>query len=374
MQKLLMFHPIIAPYRIDMVNKLAADFDMRLCLLNKNLVTQKFDIDALYRERLYIKPDFVLGKRHYFGVDVPVGLSEMIDSYDPDIVLVWEFGVVVWQVLLHRWKTHAQYKVISLVDDSYDMLVSRRFISVRHRISQKLVMPFIDQIINVEPHAAEWYRQKYKKGVYFPIISEDFGYRKQLERVLPISEEIVGRFHLVGKRVLLYVGRLVSVKNLQAAIEAFKKANVKDAVFVIVGDGEEHDNLKALIGADPTILLVGRYEGDALYAWYNVANVFILPSIIEPFGAVTNEALLAGCYSLISKHAGSSSLVEEGENGNTIEPTDVIQMSSLIKMALLSIEPQKTPLSIKQNRMPRPFETYYNELKQELCNTCNSQS
>lgn len=370
--KLLMFHPIIAPYRIDVVNKLATDFDMRLCLLNKNLVTQKFDIEALYRERLRINPEFVLSKRRYFGVDIPIGLFEIIDSFNPDIVLVWEFGVVTWQVLFHRWKTHAQYKVISLVDDSYDMLVSRRYISTRHRIAQKLAMPFIDQIINVEPRAAEWYRKKYRKGTYFPIICEDLGFRERLERVLPISEEILERFHLAGKRVLLFVGRLVSVKNLYTAVEAFKKANVENAVFVIVGDGEDMGNLRAMIGVDPTILLVGRYEGDALYAWYNIASVFVLPSIIEPFGAVTNEALLSGCYSLISKHAGSSCLIEEGVNGNTFEPSDVIQMASIVRMTLLSIQLSKKSLSVKPNRMPQSFEKYYHDLKQEIFNLCNA--
>lgn len=368
MKKLLMFHPIIAPYRIDMVNKLATDFDMRLCLLNKNLVTQKFDIDTLYKERLRIKPTFIQEKRRYLGIDIPVGLSEIIDAFNPDIVLVWEFGAVVWQVLFHRWKTNAQYKVISLVDDSYDMLVSGRYISRRHRIAQKLVMPFIDQVINVEPRAVEWYRQKYKKGIYFPIISEDLGFRERLERVLPISEELLERFHLVGKRVLLYVGRLASVKNLYMAVEAFKKANVKDAVFVLVGDGEERDNLKVLAGEDPTIQLVGRYEGDALYAWYNVASVFILPSMVEPFGAVTNEALLAGCYSLVSKHAGSSCLVKENVNGNIINPKNEEQITCLINEKLNTTRISRPPLSVKSNRMSQPFEAYFSNLKQALMN------
>ena len=371
-QKLLMFHPIIAPYRIDVVNKFAADFDMKLCLLNKNLVTQTFDIEALYRERLHIKPVYVQEKRRILGVDIPIGLFEIIESCHPDVVLVWEFGVVTWQVLFHRWKTHSQYKVISLVDDSYDMLVSGRYISGRHRLAQQLAMPFIDQVINVEPRAAEWYRRRYKKGVLFPIISEEHGFRERLKRVLSISEELLGQFHLEGKRVLLYVGRLVSVKNLCMAVEAFKKADVKDSVFVIVGDGEERDNLNALTGADPTIQLVGRYEGDALYAWYNIASVFVLPSIIEPFGAVTNEALIAGCYSLISMHAGSSCLITDGVNGNTFEPTDVNKMASLVKKALSTSQLLKTPLPVKPNRMPQSFDMYYNDLKQGICNTCNA--
>ena len=70
----------------------------------------------------------------------------------------------------------------------------------------------------------------------------------------------------------------------------------------------------------------GRLEGDALNAWYNVADVFILPSYLEAFGAVTNEALLAGCYVLVSQKAGSSCLVVEGENGYTFQPYNVDEL------------------------------------------------
>ena len=56
--------------------------------------------------------------------------------------------------------------------------------------------------------------------------------------------------------------------------------------------------------------------------WYNIAHCFILASYKEAFGAVTNEALLAGCWCLISNKAGSQCLVEEGVNGYTFNPMD----------------------------------------------------
>ena len=57
-----------------------------------------------------------------------------------------------------------------------------------------------------------------------------------------------------------------------------------------------------------------------------------MPSKHEPFGAVVNEALLAGIYTLCSKHAGSSCLINEGENGMLINPSDNDHIrNSLIK-------------------------------------------
>lgn len=364
-----MFQPIVAPYRIDLVNKLAETYDMKLCLLLKNLKTQKFNIEELYRQRLNIVPNYLLDKKHILGIDVPSQIYDAISTFNPDVVLVWEYGIVTWQVILYRIFHNAKYKIISLVDDSYDMLVSKRFISQRHRISMRLAMPFLDKVINVEPRATEWYKLKYNKGFFFPIVGDDNYYRKRLEQVLPISQEYVAKYNLKGKKVLLFVGRLVPEKNISTAINAYKKAKRNNTVFIIIGDGIEKEKLSAIADGDSSILMPGRYEGDELYAWYNVANVFILPSMIEPFGAVTNEALLAGCYSLISKHAGSSCLISENSNGNLIDPFDEGDITEKINIAFNSTTGIETPLCVKHNYMGKSFENYFNGLNTEILNT-----
>lgn len=62
--------------------------------------------------------------------------------------------------------------------------------------------------------------------------------------------------------------------------------------------------------------------GHELYAWYNIAQLFVLASWQEAFGAVTNEALQGGCRCLISELAGSQCLIKEGINGCTFNPHD----------------------------------------------------
>lgn len=137
--------------------------------------------------------------------------------------------------------------------------------------------------------------------------------KKRLERVLPISQNYVSEYHLEGKKVLLFVGRLVALKNVKFALRAFIKANLDNTIFVIVGDGPEKEKLEKIAAGNPAVIFTGRLEGDELYAWYNVGQVFTLPSYKEPFGAVTNEALVAGCKVLISKDAGSNCLVKDGK-------------------------------------------------------------
>ena len=109
--------------------------------------------------------------------------------------------------------------------------------------------------------------------------------------------------------------------------------NQRENMLVIVGEGPEKDDLMRLAdGLQLNILFTGRLEGDALFAWYVLADVFVLASVQEAFGAVTNEALLAGCKVLVSRKAGSSCLVREGVNGFTFEPTDVDTLAQLMQI------------------------------------------
>lgn len=361
-KKLLIFHPIIAPYRIDMVNELVAHFDVTLCLFASNLQGQKFNIEKLYEERLFIKPKFLTKKVKERKLVLLPAIWREIGSCQPDVIIVSEFSLIVWGVLLYRLWHGLHYKVISLVDDSIDMIEHVHSVFIKHSIARTFTMPLLDEIINLDIRAAEWYQRKYGKGVFFPLVSNDVTFRERLQRILPISEEYVRKYLLGGKKILLFVGRLSSEKNISMAIEAFLQVQRPDCQFVIVGAGPEEDGLHQKYGNEKTVMFAGRYEGDALYAWYNVAQVLILPSVREPFGAVTNEALMSGCWVLLSEVAGSGCLIEENRNGSFVSPHDKDNMSAQIAKALGSAEPIELPLKVKSDRMIKSFQEYIDNL------------
>ena len=53
-------------------------------------------------------------------------------------------------------------------------------------------------------------------------------------------------------------------------------------------------------------------------AYFAAADLFVLPSIFEPYGAVVAEALLWGAPCFVSSHVGAKELVD-AENGNIFE-------------------------------------------------------
>lgn len=363
-----MFHPIIAPYRIDMVNELVAHFDMTLCLWANNLRNQTFDIETLYAERLSISPEYLQNKLFNGKPDIIKSVADAIITHKPDVVLVNEFNSVVWYVLFFRWMHCLQYKVISLVDDSMDMIENESPLTNKHALARMLTMPHLDDVVIVNKRVQEWYSHHYSKGIFFPIVSDDVIYRNRLQKILPISDEYVKRYRLQGKKVLLFVGRLYKDKNLPMAIDAFLQAHISDCIFIIIGDGQEKELLTTLYGKESSVLILGRYEGDELYAWYNVAQMLILPSIREPFGAVVNEALMAGCRVLLSEAAGSECLIKDGVNGYMISPGNCESMCQKIIRMSNEIQPLEVPLRVKDDKMLHTFDFY----KSELINAINS--
>ncbi|MBR2301561.1 MAG: glycosyltransferase family 4 protein, partial [Bacteroidaceae bacterium] len=182
----------------------------------------------------------------------------------------------------------------------------------------------------------------------------------------PLSRNIAIEKGLTDKRVFLFVGRLVALKNIETIIRAFARLNQKENVFVIVGDGPERNNLeKAAHDLNANVLFTGRLEGDTLNIWYNIADIFILASYQEAFGAVTNEALLGGCYALVSNKAGSSCLIEEGINGYTFSPMNIDELANRMVDACMFTAEYNTN-GLKKNQMRISYSAYIENLIKTL--------
>lgn len=127
-----------------------------------------------------------------------------------------------------------------------------------------------------------------------------FNYRKQ-----PPYEkrEIVRNF--------IYVGRLVREKNLGWLIEQFNRH--PDIHLDIIGFGKLEEQLKNM--ANENINFVGPVDNIQLYKYYQNADVFILPSISEPWGLVVEEALNNGLPVMVSEYVGCAEEIVNENNG-----------------------------------------------------------
>ena len=82
------------------------------------------------------------------------------------------------------------------------------------------------------------------------------------------------------------------------------------------------------MGLNDRLTLCGGMSpnSDILLSAYKSANVFVLPSIHEPFGIVVLEAWASGVPVIASNIGGLGYLVEDAKTGFLFEPNNVSQM------------------------------------------------
>ncbi|MED4047505.1 glycosyltransferase family 4 protein [Priestia megaterium] len=141
--------------------------------------------------------------------------------------------------------------------------------------------------------------------------------RKKLRQNYGISDDAI---------IIQYSGRLVKIKNLESVIKAINLLDRKDIVLLITGDGVERERLEKVSKELGVKLIVAGFINNQkeLFKHYFMSDIFILPSILEPWGLVVNEAMFAGLPVIVSNICGCSlDLVKEGENGYIIQPDDI---------------------------------------------------
>lgn len=347
-KRLLIFHPTIAPYRIDFFNDLYDAFDSKVCLQYKNLKSQKFDYERISSQFAFT-PMYLPGRSKWTLCNA---VKKEIKCFQPDIVLTCEFNVITVFALLYRLVTKKRYKIIVMCDDSYDMVAEGNDFSVRHRVARNNLSHYIDDIIVVNSLVQKWFADIYNKGIYFPIIKNEEKARQKYREAIHLQHAIKKQYQIDQKNIFLFVGRLVPIKNVDSVIRAFASLDQDKNTLVVVGGGPEEKNLKSLAQEKAAnVIFTGRLEGEALNVWYTLADCFVLASYQEPFGAVTNEALLAGCRCLISQKAGSSCLIEEGQNGFVFDPRNEMELTRKMKDTLLLPKVKMSDDGIRENQM-----------------------
>ena len=125
-----------------------------------------------------------------------------------------------------------------------------------------------------------------------------------------------------GKRVFLYMGRLATEKNVEALLRAWKLVQLPGCVLVVVGDGPLRQALQANYSNDDVIWW--GYEADQAVrlALLQVAEVFMLPSLVEGLSLALLEAMASGT-ACVATDAGADGEVLEGGAGIVISTQGV---------------------------------------------------
>ena len=136
----------------------------------------------------------------------------------------------------------------------------------------------------------------------------------------------------------LFVGRYDSMKGLDRLIEAMRHLKHRRHLrLIIVGgdgihtpEGQALHDLARTVGVEDSIAFIGRIEQKDLPAYYNAADVMVMPSYYESFGLVSLEALACGLPVVATPVGVMDTVIREGLNGQLVANGDATLLAKAI--------------------------------------------
>ena len=345
----------LASYRLDLCERLSKDCGFAIYHYMGDLIPA--DVKPYWED--YTFENNRLPVKKLFGKYYAVGLKELLARLRPSVVFIQEFSLITIQLLLLRKKFG--FRVVSICDDNIDMIAGNDYARL-HRLARPWIPRFLDDVILTTPEAVAWYQSRFGKGRLLPLLPDGEKYRERLKGVIPEAVRFRQEVSAEGKRLILFVGRLVSFKNIPVLLDAFPPLKEK-ACLVIVGKGPMGEECQRIAGEN--VHFSGARYGLDLLACYQAADVLVLPSYLEAYGAVVGEALLAGCPSIVSEKCGSQSLIRDGRNGRVILPSDPSALTAALQSVFSDFQVHDGSV-LRESLCVESFDRSFRKLMEDL--------
>ena len=180
---------------------------------------------------------------------------------------------------------------------------------------EDIAMHAADKIIAVSEHT----RQVIHREYHIPLSKIEVVHNSiEPDDLVPLDSNNSYRYleelKSQGYRVVVNIGRLTVQKGLPNLLHAAKevvKQNPK-TMFLIVGSGEQYYELLSLsaeLGIGKNVLFTDFQRGKKWRDAYAIADLFVMPSVSEPFGLTPLEAIGYGTPTLVTHQSGVSEIL-----------------------------------------------------------------
>ncbi|KEZ78801.1 group 1 glycosyl transferase [Salinisphaera hydrothermalis C41B8] len=138
----------------------------------------------------------------------------------------------------------------------------------------------------------------------------------------------------------IYVGRLWWGKGVNYLLDAFamvQRQSAEEVSLLLVGDGSEEAALRETCTARGirNVVFAGFKQKPELPEYYAASDVFVFPTLGDPYGLVVDEAMACRLPVISTSAAGEiRDRVEEGVNGYIVRPEDsAVLASAMLKLS-----------------------------------------
>ena len=198
----------------------------------------------------------------------------------------------------------------------------------------RILRRFTYGVLSVGQRNTEYWR--HHLGVDIPVFSIPYAvdnafFQERCRAASATREQLRQELGLEANRpVLLFASKLLARKCcidlVDAYLEVVRRLKLEDGsqpspYLLIVGEGEQRPQIEARLQQASAeeregVRLLGFRNQSELPRFYDLCDVFVLPSIHEPWGLVVNEAMNAAKAIVVSDQVGCQpDLVQDGDNG-----------------------------------------------------------
>lgn len=286
-----------------------------------------FAVEVLERKVISLtKSDTSYGDNFTY---LPLNIINRLLRYQPDIIFTSSFGI--WTILALLFKPVGKWRVVIAYEGSSPGVDYRG--SAPRLLIRKAMVKAADALIT-NSRAGKDYLIELLKAQADRVFNQPYE--------VPATQALLGQSSIQSDRqwqqpVFLFVGGLIPRKGLHLLLKAcdiLQQQGCNNYTLLIVGDGVQRLELEAYANQHQltnSVKWIGRVDYGELGAYFQAADIFVLPTLEDTWGLVVLEAMVLGKPVLCSKWAGASELVVEGENGCVFEPQKPEELATIMR-------------------------------------------
>ncbi len=335
---------------IDLTVFFGSDFSIRSYKDEGFGVGVQWDVPLLQGYKHEFLP--VLRDRGTVGVATPLnrGIFERLRGRDgtPKFDVLWVHGYATVNALHGMLAAKALGIPVLLRAESWlkDRSRSPAKLAAKRRFFQALKW-LIDGVLPIGTWNAAYWQHYFGSDIpQFPMpyaVDNDYFRRQSLGAAQGRMERLRELGLEPGRPVILFASKLQTRKRCADLIEAYRKLVEAAApgeispYLLIVGDGEERAQLERQAGEEalPGVRFCGFRNQSELPSFFDLADVFVLPSEHEPWGLIVNEVMNAGRAVVVSDDVGCQpDLITDGVEGCVYPAGDVEALTSALRRVL----------------------------------------
>jgi glycosyltransferase involved in cell wall biosynthesis len=321
-----------APYRTELFNELAERCGLLVIFDTKREPDRSWDIDeARFRFDWRISRGLMLRRPHlgrfsYRVLHVPLNTPAILFRFRPDVVVAAELGArAMWAALYCRM--FGRPLIIWWEGTPNSDSTGRLRTFIRRRL--------LKRSSRVWGNGIESAQSLVRYGV--PSDCIDLGitgintraWMTAVDNERASAAKQVRTDHSLKGAILLFVGDLVPRKGISEMLAALtilaELPDVPDWSLLCVGAGPMESEIDRWGAAqrDIPVARTGFVQPSLVAQYYGAGDVFVMPSLLDPWPLVCLEALVAGLPQVTSSMVGSAvDIITSSEIGDIVDPRD----------------------------------------------------